>query len=312
MTKPDPKSRKAKAAGKPDPAARLREPTAAEAAAIEKAAAFVEGRPQRARAKVDKVSDDGSISVGQPHSDGPGWGRQITATFGTSSGAFADSVLGRLGNAAGDGLSSVTQTQYNAALALMGGIDPQNELEAAIGEQIIAAHIASLDFLRRARNNAGEYRDAAAAYANMASKVSRTMATHVETLSRLRSGGKQQVIVKHIYVRGDAYVGDNGQALFGNLDGLNTGALEGKGGQALAFAGLDHVASPPLRSQDPERISLPRGSGGGPEALPDARLRAGLGGPEGEGERQVSDGPAHSGTTGSTSPGPLDGRDRLA
>ena len=60
-------------------------------------------------------------------------------------------------------------------------IDLYQQPQLAQGEQIIASHIASMDFLARARANAVEYVASAAAYVGMATKVSRTMAAHIET-----------------------------------------------------------------------------------------------------------------------------------
>lgn len=289
-------TKKAKPAS--EPAADLREPTEAEAKAIAAAEEILAARPSRVVANVEKIGPAGVLTVQQPHSNGEGWSKQLVATLGTSSPDFADEALKRVANAVGDGRSTVTTSQYSGALALMGGIDPQNELEAAIGEQIIAAHVASMDFMRRARCNAGESFEIAAAYANMATKVSRTMATHVETLAKLRSGGKQQVVVKHIYVQGDAYVGDDGQAVFGGVEGQGGGGGGRKAGQPHTQPHtLAYAPGEPLWGADADGIAMPSASGSRSEALSDARLRAGIGSAQGEGERPLSHGLAHPGTS---------------
>lgn len=241
----------------------LPDPTAGERQAIERAKVSLAERPRRVR--IGQQQSSGSVlSISQPHSDGHGWGDHLTDTFGTASQTFAEQSLVRLATITKErGASLPTQAQTNGALAIMGAIAPRDELEALIGEQIIAAHMASLDFMARARANAGEYRDSAAAYANMATKASRAMATHIETLAKLRSGGKQQVIVKHVYVQGNAIVGDNGQAVFGGV------ATQGGGG-ATAKLNQPHAQLHAMRGDDTLGLALPFTGDPGEETVPDA------------------------------------------
>lgn len=209
--------------------------------------------------------------IRNPHTDGAGWHAHMTDSFGTSSEAFSNQSFVRIANAVADSQKPPTELQANAALALMGAIAPRDELEAAIAEQIIAAHMASLDFLHRARLNAGEYVETAAAYTSMATKVSRTMTAHVETLARLRSGGKQIHEVRYVYVNGPAVIGDNAQAVFGGPEGgVRTENVDQPHGQpALAYIPGSPV--PALRSEDPGRDALSRAGDPGAEALQEPR-----------------------------------------
>lgn len=247
--------------------ANLRAPTPAEADAISQALDSRARRPLRVSMTV-KAGDGGGLTVSNPHADGPGWNAHISETFGTSSDAFANQSFSRIASAVADRQKPITEMQANAALALMGAIAPANELEAAIGEQIITAHAASLDFLQRARLNAGEYRDTAVAYVNAATKLTRTMGGLVETLAKLRSGGRQRIEV--VYVNGPAVFGDNAQTVIaGGGRGDNSGNVDQPHASG-AIACLAAAAGLPVRSQDPKGHALPIASGEGPEAVQDA------------------------------------------
>ena len=272
--------RKTKAKAEPEAAPKpKREPTAAERKAMEAATLAQAQRPARPSLKVAEVKGQ-TVSVEHVHNDAKGGVALIYETLGTSADGFADNTLARLIAAVEPRAADITSNHYAAGLALMGAIAPANELEAAIGVQIVAAHYAALDMTRRARMNAGEYVNAAATYTNMATKLSRTMAAHVEALAKLRSGGKQTHEVRYIYV--------NGPAAFG--PGAKVAAAYGGGGRAIENGGQPHAAGqlahlpaehfPEVWSADPEGLALSGSSGGGAETLQDAR-RNEPGSPEG-------------------------------
>lgn len=247
----------------------LRDPTEAEAAAILAASESQKRRPARATVSVVKQENQ-VLSISNSHSDHVGWGRHLAETFGTSSIDATNQSFARISTAVQTKQEPVTQTQANAALALMGAIAPSNELEAAIGEQIVAAHIASLDFLSRARLNAGEFVNTASAYANMSTKLSRTMAMHIEALTKLRTGGRQRIEV--VYVNGPAVIGDNTQAVFSGGGAHGGGGSKPDQPHAIAYlAGLAAPCGAPMRREDPERVAVPIASSEGAEALSDAR-----------------------------------------
>jgi hypothetical protein len=262
--------KRTKAASEPKAAApqKLRDPTEGELAAIRSARESLASRPARVSMSVT-ADDKGAVTISNPYCDASGWNAHIGETFGTSSDAFSNQSFARILSAVADRKKPITELEANAALALMGAIAPANELEAVIGEQIIAAHAASLDFLARARMNAGEYRESAVAYANLATRLSRTMATHIEALTKLRTGGRQRIEV--VYVNGPAVIGDNAQTVI-------TGGGPRVGGESIgqphAPAALAHLAAAtglPLRRQDPEGAALPVACREGTEAVQDAR-----------------------------------------
>lgn len=264
-----------------------RQPTQAERDAIAAAKSRQAERQTRVEVKQHGASG-GTLTVGHPHADGSGWNAQLTDAFGTSSMAFAGQAMARLATAGkANQAAAPTEEQTNAALALMGAIAPRDELEAAIGEQIIATHLASLDLLARARLNAGEYVGSAAAYTTMATKVSRTMATHVEALAKLRSGGKQTHEVRYVYVNGPAVFGDHAQTVIGGTGALAGGGENTKPGQSLAQINDGSSRLPEMWSQDPGRDALPVPRGEGSAAMSDARRQGWS--PNGEGERPLQD-----------------------
>lgn len=260
-------SRRAKTAKLPVEPKPLRPPTEAERRAIEAAASAHARRPVRAKLTIERKAN-GALSIGPTHSDGGGWAAHLTESFGTRSTDFANRSLTRITNAVVDRDKPIDEHHANAALALLGAIAPATELEAAIGEQIIAAHIASLDFLHRARMNAGEYVNTASTYANMATKTSRTMAAMVETLAKLRTGGQQRIEVVHVH--GPAVIGDNAQTVIAAGGGDGSQNVD----QPHAPASLARIAAAtglPLRGEDAGRDALPVTGGAEPAAVSDAR-----------------------------------------
>ena len=277
-----------------------REPTPAESDAIRQALDNQARRPSRALVAVG-ATEVHALTINNPHTDTTGWMAHLTDTFGTSSEAFANQSFARVATAVAQQKKAVTETEANAALALMGAIAPANELEAVIGEQIIAAHAASLDFLQRARLNAGEYRDTAVAYANAATKLTRTMGGLVETLAKLRSGGRQRIEV--VYVNGPAVFGDNAQTV---IAGGGLGESSGNVDQPHASEAVARIAAAarlPMRSQDPEGRALPVASREGPEAMQDARWDQ-PGGAEGQAQRALSQRNLHAGAARGSRSGP--------
>lgn len=278
----------------PAAAPKLRKPTTEEANAIAAAREIKAALPERVAFTV-KQSRPGVAEIGQPHTEGSGWFAQIAVAVGSSAPGFIDESLARIGNAASDGKQFVTDSQLNGAMAILGAINPQDELETILGEQIIASHVASMELYRRMKLNLGENIEAANAYANMSTKVSRTMAVHVETLAKLRSGGKQTHEVRYVYVNGPAVFGDGTQAVFGGGGTHPRAGLCGKANRPQVPC-MAPALGLPLRSQDPARDGLPSAGHEGAEEVPAPRRQEPRR-PQGKSERALSDGAAHPGTT---------------
>jgi hypothetical protein len=119
------------------------------------------------------------------------------------------------------------------------------------------------EYSRRAILNVGEYPEAADRYTNLAAKAQSQCRTTVETLARVKRGGKQTVTVVH--------VNDGGQAIV--ADTFNQG---GPGGPGAGNTDQCHAAGPAgasasLPSPDALRDGVPIPSREGPEKVPNAR-----------------------------------------
>jgi hypothetical protein len=164
----------------------------------------------------------------------------------------------------------VAEANLNAALAAVTGIAPRDEAEAMLAAQMVGVHWLAMDLLRKA-NDRARLNDAG----NMAVKLLRTFAAHLEALKRYRSAGEQRVVVQHQHVNvtaDQAAVQVNGVA----PDPGGRGAISETEDQPHAPGEPQAVAvepSTPLPCPDPGRDTVPVASDDGAEALPDARRR---------------------------------------
>ena len=105
--------------------------------------------------------------------------------------------------------NEVRARQYNAVIAGLIGIAPQDEIEGMIAAQLIAAHNATMECYRRAM--IGEQTlEGRRDNLSQANKLSRTYAVLLDALNRYRGkGGQQKVTVEHVHVHagGQAVVG---------------------------------------------------------------------------------------------------------
>jgi len=86
------------------------------------------------------------------------------------------------------------------------------------------------------------------------SRLQRAFTTQLETLSNMRRGGRQKVIVEHVHV----YPG--GQAIVGNVTHTGRGVEDKNEGQAHATDDKGTITATeraPMRSADPPRNTLP-------------------------------------------------------
>lgn len=250
------------------PSPDLREATDAERASIDRARA-TNAKRDTDRANAPKLKHvegktQGSIAVSHPHPDAKGWKEAFLNVLGTNSDAFGDMLSAQLAackaTSATDGRVGLEQ-----GLAFMAGVQPTDELQAALGAQMFATHCASMELSRRMM--ASETIQQMEAYGTLATKLARTFTAQAEALAKLRSGGKQQVEVRYVYV--DARGSQN---VIGDLTGGGGGA--GSERQPHAPLALTGVAPPlglPMPSEDALGLPLPVACCEWSEALPDAR-----------------------------------------
>lgn len=244
-------------------------------------------REQRSiKAAIDWLGAEGAVppeirwsasgAVEGVHADNTGAVARLHRTLGTRSHDFMTAALGQLEHVTrrrGEGRST-SATELNAGLAVVAAIAPENELEAAMAVQMAGAHVLACELWGRARGT--DRTDHVQLYGAMAVKASRTFATLAESLAKLRSGGKQQVEVRYVYV---------------DARSVQHHTHAGGGGVAAETAaqphaqGLEHqpgASIPPVWSADEVRCAVPGSRNPEPTPLPDAR-RAKPGRPPGPG-----------------------------
>jgi hypothetical protein len=138
------------------------------------------------------------------------------------------------------------------------------------------------EYSRRAAINMGQYPDAVDRYTNLAAKAQSQCRTTIETLARVKRGGKQTVTVVHVNDGGQAIVADtfNNGAAGGSGAGINdqchatrprenTPRKTGPAGGTQPTAPTG--ASAALPSPDPLGSGVPIPSRERPEKVPNAR-----------------------------------------
>ena len=241
----------------------LPEPSARESTAIAKATANVQARAPRLAAKVVR-KDSGQTHSGPNYSDINGWSARLLDAFGTSSVDFVQAELGRMAMAVG-ATGSDAEQKINAALAVLDGIRPRDEVEAMLVAQMVVTHAVAMDYLTRTQK--AELIQAAEFTSNFACKLLRAFAAQTEALGKLRRGGEQVVKVEHVHVHA------GGQAVVGAVTGI--GGLKKSDEQARALISAGDPPSPALRGPDKEREALPL-AGDPQETMQNAWRRGGL------------------------------------
>jgi hypothetical protein len=96
-------------------------------------------------------------------------------------------------------------------MAILNGIQPQNEIEAMLVVQMIGVHNMAMATLGRAmlKNQTFAGRQA---NADQATKMLRTFAVQMEELKKYRIGGQQKTIVENVNVN------EGGQAIVGTVN----------------------------------------------------------------------------------------------
>jgi hypothetical protein len=106
-----------------------------------------------------------------------------------------------------DGISAVA---VNAALAMIEGAKPKDEVEAALIIQMACTHTAAMAVLSRIGGAHGGGRHVAL-MASATARLLNAFANQVETMRRLRNGGTQVIRIERVKVL------DGGQAVIGNI-----------------------------------------------------------------------------------------------
>jgi len=198
-------------------------PNAVECVAIEKARRRTKARTPRIAMNIEDRGTAGR-ALYSDHSDEDGHRYRLADTFGTRSLQFVYSMLNGLGHATADhcqdhGFSpgSPDQVAFNAALAVIAGVQPKDEIEAMLAAHMAVTNIALLELVARTRGviaghpYEGNGIKRLDVLGNLTNKFMRTYTMQVEALSRKRRKGDQNITVKHVHVHA------GGQAIVGNV-----------------------------------------------------------------------------------------------
>jgi hypothetical protein len=192
-------------------------------AEIDKARKRTRARPPSIGMSIEDRGIAGYVPYAD-HSDEEGHRYRLADTFGTRSLQFVYSMLNGLGKATADHSQSLgfspgssDQLAFNAALAVISGVRPKDEIEAMLAAHMAVANIALLELVARTRGTiAGHIYEGNGikkldVLGNLTNKFMRTYTMQVEALARKRRKGGQNITVRHLHVH------SGGQAVVGNF-----------------------------------------------------------------------------------------------
>jgi len=242
-------------------------PNPVERAEIEKAIKRTKARAPRIVMHVENRGKAGSV-VYPAHSDEEGHEYRLADVFGTRSLQFVYSMLKGLGEATEDHSLSLDlnpgspdQVAFNAALAVIDGVRPKDEIEAMLAGHMAVANILLLELVARTRAAVAGHRyegngiKRLDVLGNLTTKFMRTYTMQVEVLARKRRKGEQNIRVEHVHVHA------GGQAIVGNVSHRGRGLT--KNDQQPYEGGHEKPTARPVsdgtsvRSADQEWRALP-------------------------------------------------------
>jgi hypothetical protein len=302
MTKARRRSPKAKPSAEEWP--KKREPSDRQKAELAKAKERANAR--RPPLPLDaRKSAAGNTEVGSKTTDQELYYDRLLDVTGTESEIWMNGLVSSLLNAAGERDADKASASLLEGLAFLNGLGPRDEVEAALAVQMFAMHRMAMAASQRA--GAAEMRDQYRDYANISVKAMRTYVAQVEALAKLRSGGKQQVEVRYVYV--DARGGQN---IIGSQVAPRGGGAQpafGHQSHTPGLTGLPFAPGVAVWGEDAEGDALPLPCREEPQTLQDAR-RYQPRSPEGQGERSLPYGPVHARNQGGADPDESPGPER--
>jgi hypothetical protein len=244
--------------------ATMREPTFRERQLIDGALARQSTRPIRVQVRA-KPSDE-ATQISAPHSDKAGWIASLNEAAGSTSDDFVCRTLDQVTGVLRGPETPKGEADINVGLAVLGAVQPENEIEALLGAQMAATHDVAMAMLAKAKH--AQYLEQMDAFGRLGTKLLRTFTAQVEALAKLRRGGEQTVRVEHVHVHSGA------QAIVGNVSHPGGGGARERVDQAHATdnerAALIAAGSA-VRCPDPERRPVPVTSCARQDPLSNAR-----------------------------------------
>ena len=206
--KPGARRRKGDKTARTKQATKTYEPTPEEHAAVEVMLARKKELPVAPHVKVSHKGGE-VLVLAYEHKDLKTAEALLMGATGTVYESFFDGLLRQLANATiQDG--KVSEGDLNFMLAVIKGIEPQDQIESMLAAQMAAVHMATMTFVRRLNHvETIDQQDSAERAFN---KLARTFTAQVEALKRYRTGGEQRMIVEHVHVH------QGGQAIVGTVN----------------------------------------------------------------------------------------------
>ncbi len=132
----------------------------------------------------------------------------LMEVFATADVAFYRELLKQLANAGSQG-EEVDEHGLNFMVAVIKGVELEDQLETMLAAQMAAVHMLTMSFARRlgASDSIWVWNCVGPIF----NKLARTFAVQIEALKRYRTGGEQRVTVRHVTVN------QGGQAVVGNV-----------------------------------------------------------------------------------------------
>ena len=100
---------------------------------------------------------------------------------------------------------------YNSTMAILTGIQPQDEIEGMLAVQMIGVHNMAMETLKRAMISDQTF-EGKQANVNQSTKMLRTYIAQMEAIKKYRTGGQQKMVVEHVHVN------EGGQAIVGTVN----------------------------------------------------------------------------------------------
>lgn len=188
------------------PPAKKREHSDIERAAMQRLAAHRERVP-----KVELLPRDDAVAVSVSMHDREAGEALLLQSFGARDRGFVDTLVTQLIDLNSSGSEPDTESA-TFMLSIVRDIEPRDQVEAMLGAQMAAVHLATMTMAKRLKSaELLPQQDSAERAFN---KLSRTFTTQMEALKRYRTGGEQKVTVQHQHVT----VEDGGQAVVGTVN----------------------------------------------------------------------------------------------
>ena len=238
---------------------------AREREAIARATNRCMARTERVRVKVERT-ESGFKTIAAKGGVEETLPIQLADAMGTTSPYFSDAMLNNIATfIASCNNQGITSTDVSAALAVLDGMKPENEVEAMLLVQMYATNESAMRALGMIGKS--DWIDNAAMFGNLANKLLRTYTAQIEALAKLRRKGEQTVKVVHVYPGGQAVVADTFNASAGNMGG----GVNEKTDEQCHATNAALAVNAALLGHDPQGFGVPIACGEGPEAMPDAR-----------------------------------------